>query len=154
VIVAASLAAATDVSTSGSDSTPHDIVESFPPGQRVRVQTEDYRMLGGHFARAAGDSLLLRSSWGDAGEGGGEDVVRLSEVRFLWRIDDHGIGRGLLWAGGTLLVGGAITLGAAPDKIDGVGEATVFVGITAAATVFAFYRGISGSKETLVYSRY
>jgi len=151
--VCATLAATAGAQSADSNPALDDAVAHLAPAQHIRVLTGDYRTLRGHFIQSDGDSLFLRSLPAAAGGAQGRDAVPLSEVIFLWKTENYGVGRGLLWGGGTLLAGTALAFGAA-DNIDSELSGMVFLAVVGAATLYAFYEGTTGSKETLVYSQF
>jgi hypothetical protein len=140
----------------GSVTSLAEAVNQLSGDQRVRVLTTDSRTLSGYFMRFESDSLYLSGTApnrDDPGSGRGADAVRLSEISLLWKIDDYSLRRGLLWAGGALLAGGLLTY-AAGSQIDSPETFMLFAGVTVAAAAIALYLGGTGSKETLIYSRY
>lgn len=139
------LAATPGTSVADSPRTIDAAIHDLQPDQRLRIQTSGHGTLEGRLVRAQGDSLYLQLAPAGA--------VGLAEINRLWRIDDHGLGRGLLWGGGVLLFGGLMTFEAGSQNIDRELEAAVFFGTTVAVAVFAFFKGMTGDKETLVYSR-
>jgi hypothetical protein len=143
------------------DSNIQEVISTFSSLQRLHIQTDDFRVLHGRFIRSDGDSLYI-GQWPKnitgrknllASEPQKAESIQLSNISHMWMIKNHGLKRGLLWGGVVLLIGGFLTIEQG-DEIDTIETALVYFGVTAAATLYAFFKGISGSEETLVYSRY
>ena len=149
------------VSATGPEPQLSAAIEGLSPTQQVRIQTRDFRELRGYFIRSSGDSIYLASSSEAArtlsdrnrGDSQLEETIDLSQINLMWKVDDHGVGRGFLWGGGVLLVGAALIY-AGGDKVDSPELAMAYIGVTIAVATFAFYKGTKGSKETLVYYRF
>jgi hypothetical protein len=122
------------------------VLSRFERGQRLRVKTSQHLILRGRFLYAPPDSLYLhpRSYGTDTVVG-----VERNGIDALWTVGPHGLGRGLLWAGGAALGVGAIAL--AGSETLGEGDLTVLAVAAAVIIPVAMYKGYAGEKGTLVY---
>jgi hypothetical protein len=134
--------------------TPHDdgdpsldtAIDQLDEGQRLHIRKTNYGMLRGRFVRAAGDSIYMSPRPVEESVPVG---VWRDEVDVMWTVGPHGVGRGLLWAGGTLA-----TVVALAYAGSGTEEELVFLIYAGAIAVpIAFVVGAMGDKETMIYSR-
>jgi hypothetical protein len=134
-------------------------INDLAPNKHIRVWTVGFRVFQGRFIRADGDSLYLRSlpdgahaaRATDGGVSTASNAVCLSDIDRMCVIEPHGISRGLQWAGGVLLIGGALTLGAGADSLD-EGGLMVGLGVTIGAAFYALFKGSTGTREREVYT--
>jgi hypothetical protein len=121
-------------------------VADLEPDQRIRIQTADFHVLRGFFVRAANDSLFLESD--------GAGAVGYPDIERMWAFRPHGAARGAVWAGGVLAAGAALVMGLGADNVDEAMGLAVVMAATVVVAGYAYYKGASGSREELVYSRY
>lgn len=127
-----------------------DAVAELEPGQRVRVRNHDMQILRGRFAGAVGDSIYVELS-SDGNTSPGETVgMAYPDVNRIWKVERHGLDRGLLWASATFL--GCVAYASAAHG-DSLGGLLLMSAVTAAAVPTAFVLGYRSWKETLVYPR-
>ena len=134
-----------------SPSTLEAATGNLKPDQQIRIQNRDFQTLRGYFVRTTADSLYFGSSVASDIEA---NAISMSDIDRMWAHQSHGVGRGLLWGGGVLLLGGALTLGLGAATMDEAMGLTVLMGATVVIAGYAFYKGASGITEKMIYSSY
>lgn len=144
-------AAGSGEAPAGSTSSPDAAIAGLAPGERVRVRMTSYVSLRGRFSRATTDSMYVTvtAPGVEPRDGVRPRAISLEAVDGIWTVGPHGVGRGLLWAGGTLAIIAALALGTS----GGEGDLYFLSGAAIVGVPLAFFMGIGGEKETRIYSR-
>ena len=119
------------------------------PAQQIRIQNGEFQMLRGYFVRTTADSLYFGSSVDPDAK---TETISKADIDRMWAYQPHGIGRGLLWGGGVLLLGGALVMGLGAESTPDAMRLTVLMGAFVVLAGYAVYEGASGSTEKMVYS--
>jgi hypothetical protein len=137
----------------GSDTarTLESATGDLKPAQQIRIQNREFQMLRGYFIRTTADSLYFGST---PSPDSTTSAIFLADIDRMWAHQPHGVGRGLLWGGGVLLLGGMLVMGLGAESTPDAMRLTVLMGGFVVLAGWAFYEGASGSTEKMVYSRY
>jgi hypothetical protein len=151
LVIIVSLSMSTAQAGSDTARTLESATGDLKPTQQIRIQNRDFQMLRGYFVRTTADSLYFGST---PSPDSTAKSISMANIDRMWAHHEHGIGRGLLWGGGVLLLGGLLVTGLGAESTPDAMRLTVLMGGFVVLAGYAFYEGASGSTEKLVYSSY